>query len=71
MYLATELLAGGDLLDAVIEDGSYDESKARMIFKRVLLGVEYLHAVGITHRDMKLENLLLGSRNNLAGPPAV
>lgn len=60
VFLATELLAGGDLLDAVIDAGRYDESMARKIFRRVLMGVQYLHDVGITHRDMKLENLLLG-----------
>lgn len=65
VYLATELLAGGDLLDAVIEAGSYDESMARRIFMRVLQGVQYMHTAGITHRDMKLENLLLGSKSDL------
>ena len=65
MYLATELLAGGDLLDAVLECGKYDEIMARSIFRRVLLGMKYLHDTGITHRDMKLENLLLGERHDL------
>jgi len=66
VYLATELLAGGDLLDAVIESGSYDESMARRIFRRVVLGVQYLHSEGITHRDIKLENLLLGDKFDLS-----
>ena len=65
VYLATELLAGGDLLDAVMEAGNYDESMARRIFKRVLLGMDYIHGMGITHRDMKLENLLLADRSDL------
>ena len=65
VYLATELLAGGDLLDAVIAAGRYDEFTAMRIFQRVLLGMKYLHQVGITHRDMKLENLLLGSETDL------
>jgi serine/threonine protein kinase len=62
---AATLLAGGDLLDAVIDAGSYDESMARRIFKRVLLGTQYMHDAGITHRDMKLENLLLGAGGNM------
>ena len=30
------------------------------VSRQVLSGVEYLHVHGITHRDLKLENLLLG-----------
>ena len=32
VYLVTELLLGGELLDAVLERGSYSESDARMCF---------------------------------------
>ena len=49
----------------MLECGKYDEIMARSIFKRVLLGMTYLHNTGITHRDMKLENLLLGERHDL------
>ena len=36
-----------------------DEREARRIFKQVLGGIDYCHSKCITHRDIKLENLLL------------
>ena len=65
MIMVTELLEGGDLFDAVVACGHYDEHMAKRIFRRILLGVRYLHEVGVTHCDLKLENLLLGVRTDL------
>lgn len=35
------------------------EKKAASIFVQIVSGLEYLHHKGITHRDMKPENILL------------
>lgn len=43
VYLITELLEGGELLDAVLEQGSYSEADARVCFKQLLNGISYLH----------------------------
>ncbi|OMJ94135.1 hypothetical protein SteCoe_2773 [Stentor coeruleus] len=42
-----------------------EEPEARRIFKQVLLGIEYCHHKNVTHRDIKLENLLLDDNNNV------
>lgn len=65
VYLITELLMGGELLDAVLSRGSYNEADARVCFKQFLQGIEYLHSKGIAHRDLKLENLLLQSPSDI------
>ena len=65
IIMVTELLEGGDLFDAVVACGHYDERMAKRIFRRILLGVRYLHEVGVTHCDLKLENLLLESETDL------
>jgi len=61
VYLIMELLTGGELLDAVLDKGSYSEADARLCFLQLLRGIHYLHSQGVAHRDLKLENLLLAA----------
>lgn len=59
VYIITELVSGGELLDRVTSVGVFSEPEAAHIIRQVLEGVAYLHRKGIVHRDLKLENLLL------------
>lgn len=43
VYLITELLTGGELLDALLARGSYTEEDARKSFEKLLSALEYLH----------------------------
>jgi serine/threonine protein kinase len=52
-------VAGGELLHAIAQIGSYGETEARLCFQQLLEGVAYIHSHNIAHRDLKLENLLL------------
>lgn len=61
VYLITELLTGGELLDAVLERGSYSEYDACLAFIQLAEGIKYLHSKNVVHRDLKLENLLLAT----------
>jgi serine/threonine protein kinase len=42
----------------VTERGNYTEQDAAAIIRQILSGVAYLHAKGIVHRDLKLENMV-------------
>ncbi|GFR45998.1 hypothetical protein Agub_g7475 [Astrephomene gubernaculifera] len=66
VYLITELLTGGELLEAVLKRGSYSEAEARLCFVQVLRGIEYLHSKNVVHRDLKLENLLLAKQDDIS-----
>lgn len=44
----------------------FREVESRVIARRVLSGLEYLHSLDCVHRDPKLENLMLKRRGALA-----
>jgi serine/threonine protein kinase len=62
-----ELLSGGDLLDSVIENGTYSEADAREIFTQVLDGVAHIHGRGVVHRDLKVRARDCAPRGRGAG----
>eukprot|EP01121_Diplochlamys_sp_Union-15-3_P011376 TRINITY_DN3296_c0_g1_i1.p1 TRINITY_DN3296_c0_g1~~TRINITY_DN3296_c0_g1_i1.p1 ORF type:complete len:236 (+),score=43.13 TRINITY_DN3296_c0_g1_i1:215-922(+) len=67
-YLILELLSGGSLYDGLIarqDANSYSEYDAAVLIKQILLGVEHMHAMGITHRDLKPENLLFNEARTI------
>ena len=43
----------------------FEECEAKKLFKQVINGIEYCHSKSITHRDIKLENLLLNENNTV------
>ena len=65
VYVLMEFLRGGELLDAVMNLGSYSEKDAAMIMKQLLTGLVKVHEQNITHRDLKLENLILAEKGKL------
>lgn len=44
VYLITELLKGGELLDSLLDKGQYTEEDARNCFAQLLHGIKYLHS---------------------------
>ena len=59
ILLVLELAVGGEMFDFLQYTGSFEESIARSYFHQLIDAVEACHRVGIAHRDLKLENLLL------------
>lgn len=58
--IVTEYCENGDLLD-YISDNDFDEDEKKEILKGILEAVQYLHSKGISHGDIKPENILLDS----------
>jgi len=60
--MVMEYANGGDLYDIIYYAGAMDEQLGRTYFKQLLDGVGAIHAEGITHRDLKPNNILIDSK---------
>ncbi|KAG0337549.1 hypothetical protein BG004_007604 [Podila humilis] len=65
LYLVMEYVIGGDLSSLLSVFGSFDEDMARMYIAECVLALEYLHLNGITHRDLKPDNMLVNTEGHI------
>lgn len=59
-----EYLAGGSCLD-LLKPGPFSEDHVAIVLRELLLGLEYLHAEGKIHRDIKAANVLLSGNGDV------
>ncbi|ORY87997.1 kinase-like domain-containing protein, partial [Protomyces lactucae-debilis] len=57
--------AGGELFEYILAHRYLKDASACRLFAQLVSAVLYLHARGIVHRDLKLENLLLDRNRNI------
>ncbi|GMF23214.1 unnamed protein product [Phytophthora lilii] len=61
VFVAMDFCAGGDLYDYVTAKPGrrLAETEALPLFAQITKGLSFLHAIGVAHRDLSLENILL------------
>jgi len=61
LYLAMEYLPGGDLLHRLQAHGPYILEEALAMLQPVAAALDYAHAAGLIHRDVKPQNILFAA----------
>ena len=67
IFLIQEYVPNGELLHFLEnpENMNLTENHICKIYQQIISGIEYLHEIGIAHRDLKLENILLNREKNI------
>jgi serine/threonine protein kinase len=67
LFIVMDVCLGGDLHYQLTHSPlrCFSEDQARFYAAGIILGLEYMHGVGVMHRDIKPENLLLDRRGQL------
>uniref|UniRef100_A0A673TXN2 non-specific serine/threonine protein kinase n=2 Tax=Suricata suricatta TaxID=37032 RepID=A0A673TXN2_SURSU len=58
VYLVTELMRGGELLDRILRQRCFSEREASDVLWTITKTMDYLHSQGVVHRDLKPSNIL-------------
>lgn len=59
LYLVLEYVCGGDLMNALIKKGVFDNDTAKFFIAEMTLAVHSVHELHFLHRDLKPDNVLI------------
>ena len=65
IYIIMECISGGELQTELRARSSLSEPEVQQITRQITHALQYLHRRGITHRDIKPDNILIASRSPL------
>jgi len=64
-YIVYEFIEGNDLWKELSARGYFSESDAKVVFIQLLYTLSYLKSMGVIHRDLKLNNIMLTNTEEL------
>ncbi len=59
LYLSMEFADGPDLKQCLEEEGRFDPERVVRVMRQLALAIDYAHSMGVIHRDLKPQNLVL------------
>ena len=59
IFIIMEYCEGQDIMDYILTRGHLSENESLKYFQQLINALYYLHSQNITHRDIKIDNLLL------------
>ena len=65
LFIITDYASGGEVLDYIVMHNKLSEDRARIFFRQILCALWHCHKLGIVHRDLKAENILLDENLNI------
>ncbi|CAN8066351.1 unnamed protein product [Agarophyton chilense] len=67
LHIVMELCGGGSMVDIVrlYPEERMPEETARFFIRQVFEALSYCHSIGICHRDVRLDNLMLDNAGNM------
>lgn len=66
LFLIMDYYPGGDLGNALNQEGSFTESRAKNYIAEIVLALEELHKNNIIYRDLKPENIMIDAKGHIA-----
>ncbi|MEM7727619.1 MAG: serine/threonine-protein kinase [Cyanobacteria bacterium P01_A01_bin.45] len=63
-YLVQQYIQGKTLTEALREKGTFNEAQVKEILASLLPVLSYVHSMGIVHRDIKPDNIILRRQDN-------
>ena len=63
--MCMEFCSGGELFTLLVNGKIWSEDKVSFYAAELILALEYMHAHGVMHRDLKSENVLIDRRGHV------
>ena len=65
IYLIQEYISDKELLNFIQTSEDLSETDICKLYQQIISGIEYCHEMGIAHRDLKLQNILLNYKKDI------